>query len=202
MNKIKYVFLTILFPLSLTSCFNNTDYITYKEYIDIVKTSVANQKDIFIFTSSTCNQCKKIESFIKDYKNNIKDINVYELSVDYKSNLNGTISFKDKTMGYLTGDSSNDGIKQLDNRLSIFVNETNSNNSSSIIQQVTGNYIYMCTPLILFYDSGMEVQLINNVDSLLLKDSNGNYTYESFKEMMTYPDKYPSWNKVFDLISF
>ena len=60
--KRKYL-LTLILPLLLTSC-NNGDYISFKEYIDIVKTQEKTQKDIFIFTSSSCSHCQTIKPLI------------------------------------------------------------------------------------------------------------------------------------------
>ena len=204
--KFKKILNLLLSLLILGSCSTNNDkYISFKQYIDIVNEAKDNQKDIFIFTSSTCPQCNKIEELLKTYKSYInEEINLYELSVDHKRKLDGSVAFNDKTMGVLSGDSSSDGIKQLDNRLAIFVNETNQNVSPSsiITQQLSGNYMYMCTPIIIWYDSGKEVKMINNIENALSKDEKGNFTQDSFNEMMKYPSTYPLWDKKFNLSSF
>lgn len=203
MKSKPFILLIIPFVCFTSSC-SIDDYIMFKDYIDIVKNEQENQKDIFVFTSSTCSHCAKIKDLLKEYKKSIADneqVNLYELSVDYKKNLNGTISFKDSSMGLLSGNSTDDGLKQLDNRLCEFVIQTNAtvSNNSAISEQVSGNYLYMCTPLIIFYSNRLEVKLINNIDNVLSKDANNNYTYESFENMMEYPQSYPNWTKQFDL---
>ena len=188
--KFKKILNLLLSLLILGSCSTNNDkYISFKQYIDIVNEAKDNQKDIFIFTSSTCPQCNKIEELLKKYKSSInEEINLYELSVDYKRKLDGSVAFNDKTMGVLSGDSSSDGIKQLDNRLAIFVNETNQNVSPSsiITQQLSGNYMYMCTPIIIWYDSGKEVKMINNIENALSKSTSGDIVICHFNQ----PKKY------------
>lgn len=202
--KLKSIILSVLPLLCFTCSCTNSDYISFKEYIEIVKNEQGNQKDIFIFTSSTCSHCAKIKDLIKIYKQDIADnneINLYELSVDFKRNLDGTVSFNDKTMGYLSGNSSNDGLKQLDNRLSEFVyqSKVEVSNDSAISKQISGNYLYMCTPLIIFYTNKLEVKLINNIDNVLTVDDNNNYTYSSFQKMMEFDNLYTNWTKTFDL---
>ena len=51
----------------LTSCEEKKTYTTFEEYVNIVKTATKDQKDIFIFTSSSCFHCQKLESSIERF---------------------------------------------------------------------------------------------------------------------------------------
>jgi len=204
MKKKKYFYLFPLF-FTLVSCGDSLtgDYISFKEYIDIVNNETEEQKDIFIFTSSSCPHCQKIKPLLNRYiaENKDKNLNIYELSVDYKTNLKGQHAFKDETMGYLSGDSKNDCLKALDNRLTLYMKENQIQPSleNSIITGIEGNYLYVFTPLILWYQNGVEVKVVNNVEAMLILDKKNNFTYESFVTLMAYPEEKPKWNKHFDL---
>ena len=61
---------------------------------------------------------------------------------------------------------------------------------------------YILTPLVLWYESGMEVKVVNSVESQLEVDDKGNITYESFVEFLSFPEEKPNWNEEFNLTSF
>ncbi len=204
MKTKKYVY---LLPLLLTtvSCGSSlsSEYLSFKEYVEIVKNEAEDQKDIFIFTSSSCPHCQIIKPLLNRYISENKDENlhIYELSVDYKTKISGQNVFKDETMGYLSGDSTNDCLKALDNRLTLYMKENQIQPSleSSIISGTEGNYLYVFTPLILWYQNGVEVKVVNNVEAMLVKDKKNSFTYESFVALMTYPEEKQQWNKPFNL---
>lgn len=201
--KHKKSFLLTLLSLLLIGCQNN-NYISYKEYIDIVKSQEQDQKDIFIFTSSACSHCQKIKPLINKVIDNQEefDFKVYELTVDQKTTLsNKRIPFSDKTMGYLTGNSEDDGLKALDNRIAKYVKATNAD-SQLIASVSSGKYSYILTPLVIWYESGIEVKIVNSVEPQLKSDDKGNITYESFVEFLTFPEDKPNWNEEFDLTSY
>ena len=187
----------------MVSCNKKADYITYDDFLDIETNAVFSQKDIFVFTASNCPHCKKIEDSLNKYISNNKDVNIYKLSVDTESNFIGQPTFVDKTMGSVSGDPSNDNIKKLDNRIEEYLKETNAylGYDSIIYKASSGYYNYVLTPFIIWYDSGIEVKVTNNVETQLSFDNKGNVIYDSFVSMMEYPSSYPSWNKPFDLKS-
>ena len=194
--------LALILPLLLTSC-NSGDYISFKDYIDIVKTQEENQRDIFIFTSSACSHCQTIKPLIKKVIQNQQeyDFNLYELTVDQNRKMSDKVPFSDSTMGYLTGDSSNDGLKLLDNRIAKFVDETKPD-ASLVYQSTTGKYMYIMTPLVIWYEGGIEVKVVNSVQPQIKKDDKGNITYDAFLEFLTFPEEKVNWNEKFDLNSF
>ena len=191
--------LLLLTSLILASCNSTHEYISYKEYIEMVKNSSEDQKDIFVITASTCGTCQEIVPLIEKYKTTIEDekLNIHLLTVDRKTNaVNGLYPFKDETMGYLSGDAANDCLKQLDNRIIEF---TLANpNYPYLTRMLEGNYSYVSTPLAIFYENGIEVKFLNTYTSVL-EISDKNERYEQFVSLMQYPETNPTWNKQFDL---
>ena len=104
-------------------------------------------------------------------------------------------------MGYLTGNSEDDGLKSLDNRIAKYVEATQVD-SKLVASVSSGKYTYILTPLVLWYESGMEVKVVNSVESQLEVDDKGNITYESFVEFLSFPEEKPNWNEEFNLTSF
>lgn len=202
-HRKKSYLLPLLFIL--VSCGNNSanEYISFKDYVEIVKNEENNKKDIFFFTSSSCPHCQRIKPLLNRYVSENKDeqLNIYELSVDYRLKVSGQYVFKDETMGYLSGNSENDCLKALDNRLALYVNETHfaSSSNNEIITGLEGNYLYVFTPLILWYQNGIEVKIVNNVEKMLEINEKGNFTYDSFVQLMDYPEELPNWNQPFNL---
>ena len=191
--------LLLLTSLILVSCNSSYEYISYKEYIETVKNETNGQKDIFVITASTCGTCQEIVPLIEKYKTTIEDenLNIHLLTVDRKSNaVNGLYPFKDETMGYLSGDSANDCLKQLDNRIIEFV--LANPNYPYLTRMLEGNYSYVSTPLAIFYENGIEVKFLNTYTSVL-ELSDKNERYEQFVSLMQYPETNPTWNKQFDL---
>ena len=199
-----------LFPfilsLVLTGCFNQTstrNYTTFKDYIEIVNHQTKNSQDIFIFTSTTCPHCQRllplIDRFILENQN--ENLNIYELNVDSNKKINGTTKFLDSTMGVLSGDSKNDGLKQLDNRISKYIEVTNTpvGIANEIFTMPGSTYSYVFTPLIILYQNQIEVKIINNVEQIVQMDKKNNFIYESFLQMITFPEESTIWHQPFDL---
>ena len=189
----------LLSSIILTSCNTSKDYISYKQYIETVNNQVDNQKDIFILTSSTCGTCQEITPLIEKYisSNEDENLNIYLLSVDRKTNkVNGYLPFKDETMGYLSGDASNDCLKQLDNRIVEFMMQ--NPDYPYLTRMLEGNYSFVSTPLAIFYENNIEVKFVNTYNEVL-QISSKTERYEAFKELMEYPETNPNWNKQFDL---
>lgn len=188
--------------LSLTNC-SVEEYISFQEYTEIVKSASENQRDIFVFSSSKCAHCKKIQPLLDKYIASITDENlhIYQLSVDYKAVSNDQYAFKDKTMGYLTGNSIDDCIKRLDSRIALYVTATAYIPSSTglITTVASTRYSYCATPLILWYEGGLEVKISNNVTKNLQVDENDKIIYDSFVEFMEYPTTSKKWNIPFNL---
>ncbi len=201
--KHKKSFLLLLLSLLLVSCQDN-NYISYKEYIDIVKTQEQDQKDIFFFTSAACSHCQKIKPLINKAMEQQEEFGfkIHELTVDQDTSFsNKRIPFSDKTMGYLTGNSEDDGLKALDNRIAKYV-ATTKVDSQLVASVSSGKYSYILTPLVIWYESGMEVKIVNSVQAQLKEDDKGNITYESFVEFLSFPEEKPNWNEEFNLTSF
>ena len=201
--KSKYLLIATLLISTLSSCNDSKQFTTFEEYVNIVSTATKEQKDIFIFTSSSCFHCQKIESTIKRYieENTDENLNVYEISVDYRTKLNGENIFMDNTMGYFTGDSTNDCLKRLDNRITRYlVNQGITTDNQYVISSATGGYYsYILTPLMIWYQGGMEVKIVNNVSKNLQYDDSKNVIYDSFVELMKYPENPILWGETFDI---
>ena len=60
-------------------------------------------------------------------------------------------------------------------------------------------YLFVYTPLIIWYESGIEVKVANNVLNYVKTNENGKVDYDSFVSFMEFPEENPSWNKEFDL---
>ena len=139
---------------------------------------------------------KKIKQNQNDF-----DFTIYELSVDQSMKLSDKVQFTDSTMGYLTGNSADDGLKALDNRIAKYVEVTKT--SEETLHSVgSGKYQYVMTPLVIWYQNGMEVKISNIVVSKLQADEDGNLTYDSFVEFLSFPTEKPNWNEEFNLNSF
>ena len=192
--------LVVLSTLCMSSCDKaKPEVISFKQYVEIVNEAKEEDKNIFIFTASGCSHCQIIRSSLERYVDEElinNDINMYELSVDYKTKLDGTIKFKDKTLGYLSGDSTNDSLKQLDKRLASFAL---ANKDYVFKTYPSSKYMYVGTPLILWYEGKEEVKIINNVSEIVKYDENNQVIYESFKELMQYPETNLICPKEFDL---
>lgn len=196
----KKINLLLLIPIlvSLSGCQTKTEKISFEEYVEIVNQQQEGDKDIFIFTSSSCSHCQRIKPLIDNYitTNPESDFTIYELSVDYSRTLSNKYVYDDKSMGLLTGDSTNDCLKALDNRIVKFVDQTNT---QLVSMAGFGNYMYVCTPLMIWYESGIEVRVENAVESKLEKNEHGNIMLESFVEFLQFPETKPDWSEKFDL---
>ena len=194
----KTIPLIVLSSLILSSC-DSFDFTSFKDYTDIVKNATEDQKDIFVFTASSCGTCQEVVPLIEKYikENEESDVSIYLLSVDYEAAENGKYMFKDKSMGYLSGDASNDFIKVLDNRIIEFV-MTQGDYSNYLSPMTSGNYLYVSTPLAIFYEGGIEVK-ITNMFAHTLSISDKDERYEEIKNILKFPEEKPNWNKTFDI---
>jgi hypothetical protein len=59
--------------------------------------------------------------------------------------------------------------------------------------------MYVCTPLMIWYEGGIEVRVENAVESKLEKNEHGNIMLESFVEFLQFPETKPDWSEQFDL---
>ena len=94
----------------------------------------------------------------------------------------------------------------MDNRIALYANANNLENNSSTNAlyspiDIEGNskYMYVYTPLIIFYESGLEVNIINNVESLLTYDKKNKIENDSFAKRFEFPTEKNQWDKPFDL---
>ncbi|MDY2888447.1 MAG: thioredoxin domain-containing protein [Candidatus Caccosoma sp.] len=96
--KKKIIIIPLLFCMAnaVVSC-NNENYTSFKEYVDIVNNQDATKQDIFVFKSSTCSNCKKIQPYLDRYikENNNENLNIHTINLDVNSNN----SFADNTLG-------------------------------------------------------------------------------------------------------
>lgn len=205
MKKLKLFLLISSIMLSLTGC-GKQKYTTFKEYTDIVSNASETQRNIFVFTSTNCAHCQKVLPYINRYIEENEDTNlgIYILNVDYWVLPNDQFKFKDETMGYLSGESADDCIKRLDNRISLYVTTLGIIPSSDglIVASSSVRYTYTVTPLILFYEGNKEVKIINNVVKNLKVDEEEKIIYESLVELMEFPEEKPLWNNEFNLTPY
>lgn len=186
--KKKIIIIPLLFCITnlVTAC-NNENYTSFKEYVDIVNKQTTTQ-DIFVFKSSTCSNCKKIQPYLNRYikENTNENLNIYTINLDVNSNN----SFADNTLGYFTGNISDDGLARLDKRINSIVYNNNvkigDNELINTYPYVSSKYIYIFTPLIIWYQNGKEYKISNNVLSSLNTIDDEAF-YNSFKEFMEFP---------------
>lgn len=205
MKKINTFFLISSIMLSLAGC-GKQSYTSFKEYTDIVTSASETQRNIFVFTSTNCAHCQKVIPYIDRYieENQDPNLGIYKLSVDYKVMPNDDFKFMDDSMGYLTGDSDNDCIKKLDNRIALYVSRLGiiPSNEGLIAASSSVKYTYTVTPLILFYEGNIEVKIVNNVVKNLKVDENDKIIYESLVELLKFPEEKPVWNNEFNLTPY
>lgn len=186
--KKKIIIIPLLFCITnLVAACNNENYTSFKEYVDIVNKQTTTQ-DIFVFKSSTCSNCKKIQPYLNRYikENTNENLNIYTINLDVNSNN----SFADNTLGYFTGNISDDGLARLDKRINSIVYNNNvkigDNELINTYPYVSSKYIYIFTPLIIWYQNGIEYKISNNVLSNLNTIDDEAF-YNSFKEFMEFP---------------
>lgn len=187
--KKKIIIISLLFCISnlITSC-NNESYTSFKEFIDIVKSQNSTTQDIFIFKSSSCSNCKKIQPYLDRYikENDNENLNIHTINLDV--NNNGT--FADNTLGSFTGNTIDDGLSRLDSRINNIIYDNNiktgDNELINTYPYVSSKYIYIFTPLIIWYQNGIEYKISNNVLNNL-NTIDDETAYSSFKEFMEFP---------------
>ena len=183
-----FVLLWLINPISkaisngwakLTSS-NSMKTITYGEYVDMVNdaaSSTEDEKFIIVFTQSDCDVCpqfyKSVAPYLKedDYKNGTCGFKIYNVNLTTRSikvKLNGTkySQYKDKTLGICAGKSTDDSIlkldyiRQLDNRISDFTQVVGTSELTADTSS-EASYTYVSTPLIVWYENGMETRVSN-----------------------------------------
>ena len=191
MKKIRTFLLISSIMVSLTGCGKN-NFTSFKEYTEIVTSASETQRNIFVFTSTNCAHCQQFLPYLNRYieENENPNLGIYKLSVDYWALPNDNFRFKDDTMGYLTGNSENDCIKKLDNRIALYVSRLGiiPSNEGLIAASSSQKYTYTVTPLILFYEGNIEVKIVNNVVKNLKVDENEEIIYESLVELLKFPE--------------
>ena len=104
--------------------------------------------------------------------------------------MNSNGSFTDNTLGSFTGNTSDDGLSRLDNRINSIVYDNNikagDNELINTYPYVSSKYIYIFTPLIIWYQNGVEYKISNNVLNNL-NTTDDDVFYSSFKEFMEFP---------------
>lgn len=169
----------------LVSC-NDTNYTSFKDYIDIVNNQKTNEQDIFVFKTSSCSSCKEIQPYLDKYKkeNDNKNLRIHYINLAVSINN----KFKDETLGTCTGNVNDDGTARLDKRINsiVYQNNVKTGVKELIYADPYGTYIYMRTPLIIWYQNNIEYKISNTIIDYL-KEDNGNISYDSFKNFMEFP---------------
>ena len=198
----KKIYICLLFPLLLTSCGKSQSILekmTYKNFVATVKNQQENQKDLFVFTSSTCFHCKKITPLLERYvTENEKPISIHTLSLDI-SKKSGKTVFDDSSMGSYSGNSADDAIKQLDNRL--FKMIVSNNISQGVEQLSVGHYAYISTPLFIWYENGLEKKVMNSIEDEI-KDNDDSLSYDKLLKIIEDFDTNYNWTETFNLEYF
>ena len=183
---------------------SNMKTIKYSEYVEKVRDSGEDDKYVFVFTQDDCDHCKSfypvMNNYMKKYKDNT-DFEIYSINLTTKTKGDEVI-YKDSTAGKVTGETDNDMVKQLDERINDF--KVYSNYTNDLTSVDSKQYNYVATPLVVWYVGGMEVRISNNFDGSVSSDANGDKALTSFKtwielfEQSSFqaPD---GWNQEFDL---
>ena len=201
----KKIYIPIIASLLLISCQKQEEEktiietISFKQYVELVNNQVLDRKDLFIFTSSTCFHCAKVLPLVEKYVlENNSYINIHLLSLDVSYDISKGNYFNDETMGLFTGNSKEDAIKGLDNRITKMIVENHI--SEGVQEMIEGKYSYVSTPLFIWYESNIEIKLSNAIESLI--EENDSLSYSKLVEIIEDFEPRYDWNDPFDLIYF
>lgn len=202
---------------------NKMETITYQEYIEMVQNQDEDDKMIIVFSQSDCPNCptfyKSVNEYLKsdDYKN--ADFKIYNVNLStrsVKTKINGTKykQYKDKTCGIVSTGSdedvlAKDYVRGLDKRIYNFYLQATELDSTygevvSVGTSSSNTYSYVSTPLIIWYEGGMETRMCNTFANQVDLDSDGKKaTKSSFRSFITdfegSVDVTDDWNEDFNL---
>ena len=162
---------------------NSMQTITYQEYIEKVNAAASSEEDekfIIVFTQNDCEYCpkfyKSVAPYLKesDYKDGSCGFKIYNVDLSTRSTkvkLNGTkyTQYKDRTLGICAGKSTEskilelDYLGQLDRRIDQFANIVGVSELDTVADD--SSYKYVSTPLIIWYENGIETRISNKFDS-------------------------------------
>lgn len=205
---------------------NKMEKITYGEYVEKVNAQATSDSDeglIFVFTQKGCDICPKfykgMNEYLKSeaYKSATFKIYNVDLTVSSKKkNFDGVkcYRYKDATAGYKSSaykDSLDvDYVKKLDNRIGDFVNVMGGSYTEiTSISSENDPYSYVSTPLIMWYQNGVETRISNTFKSCSFLEWEANEKKPkvlSFKNYIqdfggdtTNTTKAEDWNEKFNL---
>ena len=201
----KKIYIPIIASLLLISCNEKEEEksiiekISFKQYVEIVNNQVLDKKDLFIFTSSTCFHCAKVLPLVEKYVlENNSGINIHLLSLDVSHDSTKGNYFNDETMGLFSGNSKEDAVKGLDNRITKMIVENHI--SEGVQEMIEGKYSYVSTPLFIWYENNIEIKLSNSIESLI--EENDSLSYQKLVTLIEDFDIKYEWNEPFNLIYF
>lgn len=183
---------------------NNMETISYKEYIEKVQAQDEDDKMVIVFSQNSCPNCplfyKSVNEYLKanDYGEEFKIYNVDLSTKSTKVKINGTKykQYKDKTCGLIAVGTdqevlAKDYIRQLDQRISDFYTEVTAANGgynelTSVGESNSNTYRFVSTPLIVWYEGGIETRMCNTFENQVELESNGKKaTGSSFRAFIT-----------------
>ena len=179
---------------SITST-NKMTKISYDEYLELVYDSKENGTDdnkdqfIVVFTRDGCTACEAIRPHLNKYISANKSVKIYNVDLTLKSDGE---TFKDNTIGKI------EDLYDLDDRIKEYAESGNDVGiepyTPDQIADGTSPYYYIQTPLIMWYENGIEVKI--NIGK-----SFGDNEYVAFKEYISFPeeDDQANWDVAFDL---
>lgn len=198
---------------------NKMDKISYKEYIEKIKGSKEDDKFIIVFTQENCDVCpmfyKNMNDYLKnDYGKKAQDFEIFNVDLSTKSSkvkINGSKYqvYKDKTLGLVSPTSyasneiiAQDYAKKLDERIKTFNERAFDGANSSELEPVSESaYTYLSTPLVIWYEGGLETRISNKYDSLEKQSDGKKVKTTEFKKYIENfeGETKAEWNEEFDL---
>lgn len=159
---------------------NSMQTITYQEYVEKVEAAASSTEDekfIIVFSQTNCDYCpkfyKSVAPYLKesDYKDGTCGFKIYCVDISTRSTkikLDGTkyVQYKDRSLGICAGKSTKsnilaiDYLKQLDARIDQFASVVGSSELSADTSD-DATYKYVSTPLIVWYENGLETRISN-----------------------------------------
>lgn len=210
---------------------NHMEKISYKDYVDMVKSQDKDDdKFVVVFTRKGCDVCpifyKSMNTYLDSQHYKAADFKIYNVDLTLKSSTvkasdgKKYSQYKDSSLGIVSGKSATkqdiinqDYIWQLDKRIEEFVRTAyedvdGSNNDMETVSDST--YTYISTPLVIWYDGGLETRIANKFTSLVTLNSDGKRaTPSSFKTFIedfgggeSNKQVAMNWNDKFDLEYF